>query len=389
MTTLLLAETPLFGANERGIILFGFEIYYYALCIVAGIVLAAWLSALLMRRRNLSPDLMFVGFVFVIPVALLCARIHFCITDGMEFKYWLMWDDGAGHGIRNGGLSIIGGLIGGVTTAFLVCFFRKVSFLRAADCVMPTILVAQALGRWGNFFNAEVYGGVVTNPSQMWFPFAVPISPKYGVYGIGSFADPSSTWHYAFFFYESILNLIMFGVLFSLAWKWDKKPNGLILCAYLVWYGLLRSIMEPLRDPDFILSGGGVPWSLVLSIVMIVGGIAGAAALLLLNYHREDALLGSKKGDPCGITQFQSPYKDEVPYFDKINLMGANYPERPPKEPDTRSFSEKFSGRWESVKGRFRKEEPEEKSEESDPSAEAREEDIPSAEERQGEEEKK
>ena len=323
MTSLLLADGPLFGANERGIILFGFEIYYYALCIVAGIILATGLSVLLMKRRNLSSDLVFVGFIFVIPVALICARLFYCITDGMHIKYWFAWSS-----IREGGLSIIGGLIGGVTTAFLVCRVKKVNFLRAADCVVPTILVAQALGRWGNFFNGEVYGGVVTNPSQMWFPFAVPIA---GGSGLSGFSSPNPEWHYAFFFYESILNLIMFGVLFSLAWKWDKKPNGLILCAYLVWYGLVRTIMEPLRAPKYILSGGGVPWSLVMSILMLVGGIAGAVALLLLNYRKEDSLVGSNKGDPCGITEFQSPYKDGQPYFDKINMMGANYPPRPPK----------------------------------------------------------
>lgn len=324
MSALLLADGPLFGANERGIILFGFEIYYYALCIVTGIILATALSVLLMKRRNLSSDLVFVGFIFVIPVALICARLFYCITDGMNIKYWFAWSS-----IREGGLSIIGGLIGGVTTAFVVCRVKKVDFLRAADCVVPTILVAQALGRWGNFFNGEVYGGVVSSPSMEWFPFAVPIA---GGSGIAGFSNPNATWHYAFFFYESMFNLIGFAILFTLSWKWNKKPNGLFLCGYLIWYGLVRTIMEPLRDPHYILSGGNVPWSLVMSILMLVGGVAGAVALLLLNYRKEDSLIGSKKGDPCGITDFQSPYKDEKPYYDKINMMGANYPERPPEE---------------------------------------------------------
>lgn len=328
MHTLLLAnEGPLFGINERGIIIFGFEIYFYAICIVAGMVLAAYLSALLMRRRNINNDLILTLFIVCIPSALVCARLYYCITDGMPIAQWFAWES-----IRNGGLSILGGVIGGVLAGLVVCLIKKIDFLRVADCVVLNILVAQAMGRWGNFFNKEVYGAEVTNPAFHWFPFAVPVSPSYSVYGIGSFSDPSSEWHYAFFFYESCINLIGWALLFWAAWKWDKKPNGLFVCAYFVWYGLVRTIMEPLRDSSFILSGGGVPWSLVTSIILMVLGLIGAGVLLYLNYCKEGALIGSKQGDPCGITEYIKAYKDDVPYYDKINLLGANYPPAPPEE---------------------------------------------------------
>ena len=75
----LLAVT--FGANERGIILFGFEIYYYAICIVCGMILAAFLSALLMKRRNMSVDLIYLLFIVCIPTAIICARLFSCLTD--------------------------------------------------------------------------------------------------------------------------------------------------------------------------------------------------------------------------------------------------------------------------------------------------------------------
>ncbi len=326
MHPLLLADKVLFGANERGIILFGFEIYYYAICIVCGILLATFLSALLMKRRNMSADFIFTLFIFCIPSALICARLYYCITDGMNITQWFSWDS-----IRNGGLSVIGGVIGGVGAGLIVCLVKKVNFFRAADCVVVTILVAQAMGRWGNFFNKEVYGGEVTDPALQWFPFAVPVSPSRQVFGIGSFSDVASTWHYAFFFYEMLLNLIGFGLLFSAAWFWDKKPNGVLMCGYFVWYGLVRSIMEPLRDPSYILNGGGVPWSLVTSVLMIVGGVAGIGVLLFLNYRKEGAVFGSKTGDPCGITEYMTPYKDDVPYYSKINLMGKNYPPKPEK----------------------------------------------------------
>lgn len=298
-------------ADNPGITIFGFKIYYYALCIMAGIVVASCLSALLMKRRNISPDFVFTLFLFCIPSALICARLFYCITDGMNIKYWFAWSS-----IRSGGLSIIGGVLGGVGMGFAVCRFKKINFLRAADCVVITILIAHAIGRWGNYFNQEVYGGVVTNPSLQWFPMAVNIR---------------GTWHYAFFFYESVINTIGFALFFTGAWFWKKKPNGLFTFGYFLWYGIVRTVMEPLRDSSYILNGGGVPWSMVFSIAMIMFGVAGIAAVLLFNYYKEGSFIGSKKGDPCAIREYLTPEKDGKPYFSKINMFGADYPPKPPK----------------------------------------------------------
>ena len=187
------------------------------------------------------------------------------------------------------------------------------------------------MGRWGNFFNAEVYGGVISNPETMkWFPFAVPIVN--GLSGVQAFSDPNATWHYAFFFYEMLWNLIGWALLFTFMWFRKKKPNGLATCLYFVWYGAVRTIMEPLRDPEFILNKGGVPWSLVFSVMMVGLGIAACMALMIWNFLKEGSFVGSKKGDPCGITDYLTPYKKDKPYFSKINMFGSNYPPRPPKE---------------------------------------------------------
>ena len=314
--SLLAADTPMFGANNRGIILFGFEIYYYAICIVCGMIGAAALSALLMKRRNMSSDFIFLLFVVCIPSAIVCARLFSCLTDpGIGIQNFFRF--------RDGGLSVTGGVLGGVLAGFIVCRLRKVSFLRAADCVVVNILIAQSLGRWGNFFNGEVYGAEVTNPALQWFPFAVPISPYAStVGGIGGFSDPSATWHYAFFFYESVANLIGWAILFTLAWKMKKKPNGILTCSYFVWYGIVRSIMEPLRDPEFILDRGGVMWSEVFAILMAGLGICAILVLLILNFRKEGSFFGSRTGAPYGISEYMTPYKDDPPYYNKINMFG-------------------------------------------------------------------
>ncbi len=317
--------------DNPGIDIFGFRIYYYALCILTGIIAATSLSALLMKRRNISPDLIFTLFIFCIPTALICARLFYCITDGMNIRYWFAWEY-----IREGGLSIIGGVIGGVGMGVIVCLVKKISFFRAADCVVVTILLAQAIGRWGNFFNQEVFGSPITDPKLQWFPFAV-------------YVDSRGGWYHAFFFYESVINLVGFALLFSAAWFFTKKPNGLLTFAYFVWYGTVRAIMEPLRDPSYILSGGGVPWSQVFSYLMIIFGVAGIMTLLLLNYYKEGKFIGSKKGEPCGIKEFIPSTKDDVPYFSKINLFGSEYPQKP----EELTFKYKWNQFCGKVKGLF------------------------------------
>ncbi len=321
----LLANNPLFGAYEQGIYFFSLPIQYYAMFIVTGMVVAAVLSALMMKRRNLDNNFIYLLFICCIPTAIIGARLFSCLTDpklGIGAFFDFPW----------AGLSITGGVIGGVLAGLIVCLVCKVNFLRVADCIVVNILLAQAIGRWGNFFNKEVYGGIVENPALWKFPLAVPVSPDASIFGVGSFSDPNSTWHYAFFFYEMVINLIGWAILFTFTWFRKKKPNGISTCLYFVWYGTVRSIMEPLRDKEFILNGGDVMWSELFAILMAGLGLAAILVLLIVNHQREGSFVGSLKGDPCGITKYLSNDKKATPYFSKINMMGASYPPAPPKE---------------------------------------------------------
>ena len=159
---------------------------------------------------------------------------------------------------------------------------------------------------------------MITDPAQQWFPWAVEIN---------------GNWYQALFFYESVLNTVGFLLLFSAAWFYAKKPSGILGCLYFVWYGAVRTFMEPMRNPNYILgSDNDIMWSQLTSILMMVAGIVGIIVLLIINYKKEGAFIGSKKGDPCAITQYIAVNQEDVPYFSKINMIGHLYPQKPTEE---------------------------------------------------------
>ncbi len=327
-------------AGGPGIKIFGFKIYAYAIIIVIGIVAAFFIISALFKRRNLSPDLWLTIFCICLPVCLVTTRMFYCITDGIPFSEWFSMKS-----IRSGGLSIIGGILGGIISIAAVCFFKKVNFFRVGDCIVVGLVIAQAIGRWANFANQEVYGAAVENTALQCFPFAVYVNPDgscmdtftltFAKWFGGSSDITGGQWHYAFFLYESLFNTLVGVLLFLNAWKNPKKPNGLNSMLYLASYGFIRSIMEPLRDPQYIL-GEGIPWSLVMSLLLLFGGLGMAFFLLFKNKRKEGALFGSLVGDPYGITAYIKDGKDEIAYKNKINMMCAIYPEnyadKPPKE---------------------------------------------------------
>ena len=300
--------SSLLWPNHPYVQIFGLEIYWYAIIIVIGMIAAFVVISLLFKRRNMSTDLFLTFFCIGLPVAIVFTRLFYCITDQMPISEWFNFES-----IRNGGLSIIGGIIGGAISILAVCYFKKVNFFRVGDCVAVGLLLAQAIGRWGNFVNQEVYGAEVVNEALQFFPFAVYI-------------ESTDSWHYAFFFYESLVTFTAAILLFINAWKNGKKPNGINTAGYFIVYGLTRSIMEPLRDSNFIL-GDTVPWSMVMSIVMFVAGVALLVVLLYLNKKKEGSYIGSVNGDAYGIAEYVRDSKTETAYFSEINMMCAVYPE--------------------------------------------------------------
>lgn len=302
----------------------GFTIYYYAIIIVFGIICAAVVAGILFKHRNLPADWILDLLLCVLPLGIIGARTFYCLTDpSTSIADWFTK-------FRAGGLSIIGGVIGGTLGVVLFCLIHKLNFLRVADCVVPGVILAQAIGRWGNFANQEVYGPEITNPSLQWFP-------------MGVFIDDVQEWHYAFFFYESVLNLLIFIGLFLLMWKFTKKPHGLALSGYLFGYGVVRSIMEPLRDSQFIL-GSSLPISQVFALCMSIGGAVLFVAILLVNKKLHGSFFGAAEGEPSAILpryySAEERKKMEEEKRKKLSAANANKAEPSQKEKDVTNKSE-------------------------------------------------
>lgn len=245
-----------FLAGRVAFELFGEPIYWYGIIIAMAALFAFGLSFSLLKHRNLPSDLPIDVFLAIIPIGIIFARLFSVVfEDGTTILDFFNF--------RDGGLSIIGAVLGGTIGIGALCAIKKINFFKVADIIVPVLILAQAIGRWGNFANGEVYGWVVTNPALQFFPFAVAVGGE---------------WHLALFFYEFVLNLLGFALLMILYFK--TKKAGICTGAYLVYYGTIRLILENFRDGQFVLKFFGLPISQIISGAFIVAGII---ILILVN----------------------------------------------------------------------------------------------------------
>lgn len=201
-------------------------------------------------EKDIAYDLLFSLFI----PAIVGARLFYVLFSGSSWTFLEILQ------IWNGGLSIFGGIIGGFIGLLVYSLIKRKNIFGITDLVVPVLLLGQAIGRWGNFANQEVYGKIVTNTNLQWFPMAVYI-------------NATGNWHYALFFYESVLNLTCAIVFLCLFKKINKI--GYFTSIYLVFYGTIRSIMELFRYNDFILTTTtGLPISQITSFCFIGLGMA-------------------------------------------------------------------------------------------------------------------
>ena len=250
---------------------FNTNITWSSVLVLTGAIVAYLISKYFYKKDELSkkyPDLLETLFLIAFPCGLLGARIWYIIS---ELDYYLA-DPISMIKVWEGGLAIQGGVLGGILAGYLVLRFKGLtpSFRKLVDMIVPNILIAQSIGRWGNFFNQEVYGECIPKDSVSWIPEFVLKNMNGGaIYcRTGYVATP-------LFLYESLLTLLGF-VLISIVVRkiFTKKVDGELGAMYLIYYGLIRIIMEPMRDETYIMRiFGNVSQSMLMSALFIAAGI--------------------------------------------------------------------------------------------------------------------
>jgi phosphatidylglycerol:prolipoprotein diacylglycerol transferase len=185
---------------------------------------------------------MVLDFLLIaIPVCIVCARLYYVAFTWNEYsgnilKIFEVWE---------GGLAIYGALIGGVISAIIFYKWRKVPIGDMLDIGSPSIIIGQAIGRWGNFVNQEAFGNPITDPNWQWFPSGVYIDHPV-INGIVK--QPG--WYQATFFYESMWNLITFAIL--MIFRKKIKIRGGVFALYIIFYGFGRFWIESQRTDSLM-----------------------------------------------------------------------------------------------------------------------------------------
>ena len=245
------------------------NIAFYALCILSGAIYAYFYSDHKLYLKYGKHGLLESTFFVAFPAGIIGARLFYVIgVYEKEFKGRPVADM---FDLTKGGLTILGGAITGIVVGVAWFMWRhrnKYNIFDVADIVLPMILVAQAVGRWGNFFNCEVHGELVKEEYWNWLPKVIFNNSHFSE-SVG--AAPAGYLYAPLFFVEGIINLLGFFVLahlFGIKFKKYLKP-GDVAFGYIIWYGLTRIFMEPLRHPNYQMN----TWSWIWSISFLVIGM--------------------------------------------------------------------------------------------------------------------
>ncbi|MBR5602204.1 MAG: prolipoprotein diacylglyceryl transferase [Clostridia bacterium] len=262
-----------------------FAIYWYALLIVTGIALAVLYTKYRSEREGVSVDNLLDIALLTVGLGVIGARLYYVLTTLDSGAYQSFGDV---INIRNGGLGIYGGIIGGVIGIMIMCKIRKVNVLSVFDAAAPGVMIAQAIGRWGNFCNGEAYGSQIVD-GKITYAFLGPektfaVSENNILYKLRMGLESSSTHTDSSlvgkgmvevqptFLYESLWNILGF-VLINLIFK-KKKFNGQIALMYFAWYGFGRMFLEGLRTDSLFIPGTGIRISQMLGLVLCVAAVA-------------------------------------------------------------------------------------------------------------------
>lgn len=252
-------------------------IRWYGLLIATAVLIGVSLSQYLAKRRNVNPDLLSDLSIWLVIGAIPAARLYYVLFQ---------WPEYAQHpdriiAIWQGGIAIHGAILGGLVAALIFAKLKQVSFWQLADLVAPSLILGQAIGRWGNFFNSEAFGDPTNLPWKLYIP------PDRRPPELVNFE-----YFHPTFLYESLWDLMVFALLLTLFFRsLQGKPRlkiGTLFLTYLASYSLGRLWIEGFRTDSLML--GPLRMAQVVSLIGIIVGLAGLAWLYIAKRPLPDVI---------------------------------------------------------------------------------------------------
>jgi phosphatidylglycerol---prolipoprotein diacylglyceryl transferase len=254
-----------------------FTIRWYGFLIASAVLIGVSLSQYLAKRRHVDPEKIGDLAIWLVVGAIPAARLYYVLFE------WENYAQRPGEilAIWHGGIAIHGAIIGGLIAALLFARFNKISFWQLADLVAPSLILGQAIGRWGNFFNSEAFG----RPTDLPWKLFIPLAQRPEGYKQFEYFHPT-------FLYESLWNLGVFAILLTLFFRGLRgKPPlkiGTLVFVYMVAYSIGRFWIEGLRTDSLML--GPLRIAQIVSLVEITLGVLGLLWLYWFNRTLPDVV---------------------------------------------------------------------------------------------------
>lgn len=261
---------------------------WYGFLIASAVLIGVSLSQFLASKRQVNPDLLSDLSIWLVLAAIPSARLYYVIFQWREYA----GNPASIFAIWQGGIAIHGAILGGVIAALIFAKLKRISFWQLADLVAPSLILGQAIGRWGNFFNSEAFGAPTDLPWKLYIPpDRRPID-----FETVEFYHPT-------FLYESLWNLLIFGLLLFLFFRGLRgKPRlklGTLFLVYLVGYSAGRVWIEGLRTDSLML--GPLKMAQLVSLTGIVLGGIGLVWLYGLRRSLPDVVENPNSANPQSL----------------------------------------------------------------------------------------